>query len=105
MALVAERSKPLTGETEILGVSRLQKLTGTTDAEFAIVVADQYQGHGLGSELMRRLLEIAKDEKVRKVRADILADNTSMQRLCEHFGFRMHREINDPTVDAELDLG
>ena len=104
MALVAERPNPETGEHEILGVSRLQKMQGTGEAEFAIVVSDTHQGQGLGSELLGRLLQIARDEHVQRVHADILADNTSMQRLCERFGFTLHRNITDPTVEAILDI-
>jgi acetyltransferase len=104
IALVAERTNPETGATEIIGVSRIQKLQGTNEAEFAIVVTDAFQGQGLGGELMRRLLAVAKDEKIGRVRADILADNTGMQKMCEHFGFRLKRDLTDPTVDAQLDI-
>jgi acetyltransferase len=104
MALVAERVNPETGASEIMGVSRLQEIQGTHDAEFAIVVSDAFQGKGVGSELFRRILQVAKDEGVRRIRADILADNTSMQKLCERFGFRLKRDLTDPTVDAQLDL-
>jgi acetyltransferase len=104
MALVAERTDPETGASEILGISRLQKLQGSPDAEFAMVVSDSIQAQGLGSELLRRLIGIAKDENIRRVRADILADNAPMQRMCERFGFRLSRSLTDPTVEAQLDL-
>ena len=65
MALVAERKNPETGDHEILGVGRLSKLRGTDEAEFALLVSDRFQGQGLGTELLRRLLQIGRDEKIR----------------------------------------
>ncbi len=101
IALVAERKHPETGESEIVAVGRLQKLHGTDDAEFAIVISDTFQSKGLGSELLRRLMQVARDEKVGRIIADILAENTRMQKTCEKFGFKLNRRIGDPTVFAE----
>ncbi len=104
MALVAERRDPETGTAEIVGVGRLQKISGTNAAEFAILVTDKYQAKGLGAEFLRRLLGVARDEKVQKVRADILAENTGMQRVCEKLGFRLKSEVGEPTVEVEVDV-
>jgi len=104
MALVADRQDPASGEHEILGVGRLRKLQGANDGEFAVIVADLYQGTGLGSELMSRLIEIARKEGLSRLIADILSDNAVMQRLCEKFGFTLHRKIGEDVVNAELKL-
>ncbi len=104
MALVAEDVDEATGEKRIIAVGRLQKLAGTAEAELAALVNDQHQGKGLGPELVRRLIDIARKEKVELIRADVLADNTAMQRVLSKAGFKMHREIGDPTVAAELPL-
>jgi acetyltransferase len=104
MALVAERTDAAAGTSEIVGVGRLQKIHGANEAEFAIVISDAYQGKGIGHELLKRLLQVARDEKIARVRADILADNMNMQRLCDAVGFKLHREISEPTVEAVLDL-
>ncbi|MCC7497581.1 MAG: bifunctional acetate--CoA ligase family protein/GNAT family N-acetyltransferase [Bryobacterales bacterium] len=104
MALVVDRTDPQTGEREILGVGRLQKLHGTEEAEFAIVVSDQVQKQGLGKEILTRLIKIARDEKIRRVNADILADNMAMQHVCERLGFQLDRQIGEPTVSASLEL-
>jgi acetyltransferase len=104
MALVVERPNRETGEREILAVGRLQKLHGTKDAELAVLVSDAWQGHGIGPELVSRLIKIAKDEKVERICADVLADNSVMQRILSKSGFKLHREIGDPTIAAELTL-
>ena len=64
MALVAERRNPETGESEILGVGRMMKIHGTNEAEVAVLVSDQWQGRGLGKELLARLLIVGADEKL-----------------------------------------
>ena len=104
MALVAEAKDPQTGELRVIGVARLKKTHGTNEAEFALVVSDEFQGRGLGTELMRRLLEVAKDEKLSRITGDILPDNVVMQRVAEGFGFTLKRSVDDPVVKAELDM-
>ena len=89
MALVAE-GKNDAGEREIFGVARLIKLHGRPDAEFAVVISDASQKQGLGAELMKRILQVARDEKVQRVVADLLQENAGMQHLCEKFGFKTH---------------
>jgi acetyltransferase len=99
-----EMALVVTHGSEIVGVGRLHKIHSTADAEFAIVVADRFQGKGLGMELLRRLLDIAREEGIERVVADIHVENTLMQRMCEKVGFRIKRELGDPTVHAEMDL-
>jgi acetyltransferase len=97
MALVTEYENPETKETEILAVGRLSKLHGSDAAEFAMLVSDRYQCQGLGSELLKKLIEIGKREKICCIYADILADNLGMQRVCEKLGFKI-----SPTADATV---
>ena len=88
----------------VIAVARLSKLPGGTEAEFALLVSDQYQNRGLGTELLRRLIQVARDEKLVRLGADVLAENREMQRLCEKLGFTIQRELGEPTVRAELEL-
>ena len=52
---VAGLAQEAAGET-LVGVSRYARVEGTRRAECAIVVADNWQGRGLGTELMRTCL-------------------------------------------------
>lgn len=88
MALVADRKNPQTGEREILGIGRLSKLHGCHEAEFSMLISDRFQCQGLGTELLRRLLEIGKDEKLQYITAEILSENRAMQKVCQQLGFR-----------------
>ena len=104
MALVAETKDQASGERRIIAVGRIKKTHGTNEAEFALIISDEYQGRGLGAELLRRLLEVAKDEKMGRVTGDILPDNLVMQRICEKAGFELKRSQDDPVVKATLEL-
>ncbi len=89
IALVAERKDPTTGEGRIIAVGRVTRIHATRDAEFAVLVTDDFQGRGLGTMLIGHLLEIAKAEGVATVVGDMLSENREMQRICEHYGFKV----------------
>ncbi|TAK94297.1 MAG: GNAT family N-acetyltransferase, partial [Verrucomicrobia bacterium] len=78
IALVVEHRNERTGQPEILGVARLSKARGLNEAEYALLVADRWQRQGLGTELLTRLVQIARDEKLERITAIILADNHGM---------------------------
>ncbi|OFZ88965.1 MAG: acetyl CoA synthetase subunit alpha [Betaproteobacteria bacterium RBG_16_64_18] len=102
MALVVERRDPNTGERAILAIGRLSKVHQTAQAEFAILVSDAYQGNGFGGELLRRLVQIGRDEKLKRIVATILSDNVAMQHVARKAGFNLERSESE--VHAELDL-
>ncbi len=102
MALVAERRNPTTGESEILGVGRMSKIHGTSDAEVAVLISDKFQGRGLGKELLARLLIVGADEKLTRLTADILPDNRDVMRICEKLGFSLKHSLDDEVVHAEF---
>ncbi|MBD2681756.1 MULTISPECIES: bifunctional acetate--CoA ligase family protein/GNAT family N-acetyltransferase [Nostoc] len=102
MALVADYQNPETQEHELLAIGRLSKLHGTNEAEFAILVSDRYQCQGLGTELLKRLLQVGRDEHLTLISAEILAENLAMQRVCEKLGFRIHRTAETSVVRAEI---
>jgi acetyltransferase len=104
MALVVERTDPHTGQREILAVGRMMKLFGSNDAEVAVLVSDQWQGRGLGKEVLARLVTVGRDEKLAKLTADILPDNRDVMRLCEKLGFTLKHSAEDDVVRAEFAL-
>ena len=103
MALVAER-KNEAGEGEILAVGRLSKLHGQDEAELAAVATDGAQHKGLGSELYRRMIEFARDEKLKRVVSTMLPENREMRAVCVKHGFKMFSNMEDNTIRAELEL-
>ena len=104
MGLVADRKNPETGEHEILGRGRLIKVRGTTEAELALLVSDRFQGLGLGTELVRRLIQVGRDENIDRIFGDILPENVEMQRICEKLGFKMTHNVKESLIRAEIEL-
>src|SRR5690606_38998637 len=104
IVLVAERTNPQSGEREVVGVARLVKLLNPEEAEFAVLIADDFQGKGLGTEMTRTLLQIAREEKLATVRAEILAGNAGMVSLCRKMGFQTQLRMEDATLEAVLEL-
>lgn len=104
MALVIERKVPQTAGREILAIGRLSKAHHANEAQFALVVSDQWQKHGLGTQLLKSLLRVARDEKLERVTADILRENQGMRRVCEKLGFRLTPDTDGTTFKAEIRL-
>ncbi len=52
---------------------------------------DDYQHQGLGTLLGNNLIRIARQEKIKLIKAEILADNYPMQNLCSKLGFELHK--------------
>ena len=102
MALVVERSQ--TGDAEIIAVGRLSKLHDRNEAEFAILVSDRYQLHGLGTELLNRMVAIGRDEKLGRISGSILPENRGMQRVCEKLGFQLRFVPEERLVKAEIEI-
>ncbi len=100
MALVADFHNPQTGEHEILGVARLTKMPGEREGEVAVLVSDAKQGQGLGTEFLRRLIEVARGEKLERIVANILPENLAMRSLAEHFSF-----VAAPGGDSDMLVG
>ncbi len=92
MILVVAYHDPETGEEQIIGVGRLTRVNIENEAEYAIIVTDAFQGQGLGTKLLDRLIEIGRLEGVQKIVAYILAENRSMIAVSEKRGFTFGRE-------------
>lgn len=88
------------GEPRLIADARYVFVDADDDgvtAEFAIVVADDWQGVGLGAALMRRLMAFARRNGVRLLFGDVLADNAPMLALIQRLGERvtLHPEEAD----------
>lgn len=104
MALVADFQDPRTGEHEIRAVGRLTKIPGTAEAEVAVLVSDHSQRQGLGTELVRRLIEVGRAEKIGHIVANILNENDGMWALARHFNFHTRETGDSSMLVAVLDL-
>jgi acetyltransferase len=101
MVLVAERRGAGPSQRQIVAIASLTKLS-TKNGEVAVLITDDYQGHGLGTELVRRLVEVARDESLERVLATTMTGNHGMCGVFRRLGFAL--SIAGDEVHVELDL-
>jgi acetyltransferase len=101
IALVVESNDPA---TEILAVARLSKVHGLNESEFALLIGDAWQDKGLGRELLKRLVQIARREKLERIFGRIAAGNAAMKRVSTRagFGLRFDEEADEWVAELEL---
>ncbi len=104
MALVAEHVNSASAEHEIMAVGRLTRTPTTREAEVAVLVADRFQNCGLGSELLGRLIQVGRDEKLERITATILPENMTMRALAARHGFEVLKDADLTEVRITLKL-
>lgn len=103
MVLVTEY-RDAAGAPHIIAVGRLNRMHARNEAEVAVLISDKFQNQGLGSELLRRLIQIARDEKLSKVSSEMLHDNFGMQAISRRLGFQLHSRLESGSTRATLML-
>jgi acetyltransferase len=104
IALVAVRQNPETKEKEIIATGRLIKVLGTNEAQFAILISDQFQGQGLGTRLLTLLVDIGRNEGVSRIIGHVLPENYSMRYVSKKVGFEVNYDSIDEVMRAEMRL-
>ena len=88
-----------------IGVARFSARRGGVVCECAVVVSDEWQHRGLGTILMRHLIDVARERGIECMYSMDAAENAGMRELAEHLGFRRIADPNDRTqVLHTLDL-
>jgi acetyltransferase len=104
MAFVAEVLDDGPKRGTIAGIGRLVRDAENNKAEFALVVADEFQGRGLGAELLRRLVQVGRDQKLDAIEGWIAPSNTAMQNISRKLGFEVRMNLSEELVQATLSL-
>jgi acetyltransferase len=97
MALVAVSDEG-SGRERIIGAVRYARDPDPRTAEFAVVVADRWQGKGLASSMMERLMQHARSVGIEDLSGSVIARNSSMLELMHHLGFRTEAMPDDGMV-------
>ena len=100
IALAVDRQMPAGGH-EILGIGRLSRTIEAGEADFAIIVSDPWQHQGLGTELMEKIIDIAKKEGISRLSGGIMPGNVGMQKIARNAGFQLHR-LTDGEYRADM---
>ena len=100
VAVIKERRASSDGEmteTErIVGVSRYVTNPDQSSCEFALVVADDFNGKGLGSRLMESIMDVARDKGLAEIEGLVLANNSGMLKLMRGLGYQVKSYAEDP---------
>jgi len=80
----------------IVGVSRYVTNPDQTSCEFALLVADDFAGKGLGSRLMLSIMDVARDRGLAEIQGLVLANNPTMLKLMRRLGFEVRTFEDDP---------
>jgi acetyltransferase len=94
LVAVSEQSK----DSAIVAEARYVLEHADRGAEFAVVVADDFQRRGLGRRLIQRLIAYAARTGVRRLFGEILADNHAMLALARRLGFQIRSNVLDHTT-------
>ncbi len=103
MTLVAEY-KDEKGERSIFGASRMNKLHGLNEARFSVLISDQFQGQGLGKEMVRRMVDVAKREGLEELSAFITPDNRPMQQIAKDLGFSVKPADDKGLLEITMEM-
>jgi RimJ/RimL family protein N-acetyltransferase len=88
-----------------VGVARMIRQPERPDAaEASVAVVDAWQGRGLGSVLLERLVLRARDEGVRRFTAVLLTRNQAMLHLFKHIGAVHITSGFDDTLELEVEM-
>jgi RimJ/RimL family protein N-acetyltransferase len=83
---------------QMLGVVRLHLDDDRKAGEFAVIVRSELKGHGLGWLLMRRMIDYARALGLERVHGQVLAENSTMLRMCAELGFRIEDDSNQTGI-------
>lgn len=91
-------------QNEIISIVRYDREPGEERAEYAAIVEDRWQDHGLGIALTRRLVDVAWDNGVRYFYAMVMGENRRMLELLRHLDLpeQEHQEEGVKHVEVEL---
>ena len=89
---------------EIVAVARFDRIDSGLDAEVAFVVADSWQGRGLGTALLSRLAARARHVGIARFTAATLPDNAPMLSVFHHAGLPITERYDEGIVELTLDL-
>lgn len=102
--LVAERQPRSKDGPKIIAVARISRIADSNNAEVAVVVADAFQSMGLGSELLLRLVEIARVHGFQQLRASLLPENRAIRSFLKKQDLPVHYQVEDGILTIIIEL-
>jgi acetyltransferase len=91
-------------DKKIIGVIRISRISTSSEAQMTMLILDAFHNLGLGTELLREGLSIAKKENLTTIFAQILDENGGMIKICEKAGFEIQASSSPHILTARKDL-
>lgn len=82
----------------IMGVARYVREAEGGGCEFAVVIADAWQGRGIGRRMLEKLIAVARSRGLTELYGEVLSTNRPMLELARRLGFRVARHPDDATL-------
>jgi acetate---CoA ligase (ADP-forming) len=92
------------GGERVVALAGYARLRDPARAEVAFVVADAFQGRGIGTRMLERLAALAADQGIERFVAEVLSENTAMLRVFAEAGFEAVRRLDGSTVEVEFGI-
>ena len=89
---------------EIIALVRYDREPGSERAEYAALVEDRWQDHGVGIALTRELIDEAREKEVRFLYAMVMGKNTRMLELLRHLDLPEHERREDGVKHVEVEI-
>ena len=89
---------------KILGVARLMADPDVTQAEFAVVIRDDWQGKGVGALLLEKCIRVARERCMQLIWGHVLPENVNMLALGRKLGFSVQRVPGSSNYELRIDL-
>jgi acetyltransferase len=96
LALIATISRD--GVEREIGVARYAPTATDGHVEFAVVVADDWQGKGIATQLLRHLFNLADEGGIKSIEGLVMRENVGMLALAKELGFEAQVDVEDATL-------
>jgi len=93
------------GAEKIVALASYVRLRDETTAEVAFAVADELQGHGVGTRLLEQLAERGREAGIARFVAEVMPDNGAMVAVFEDAGFDIERELDGGVLEVRFEIG
>lgn len=88
----------------IIGVCRIMRKHGSVKGEIAVVVGDAWQEKGIGTLLLERSIQIARELGMRTLWGLTSCENTRVIEMAEKYGFRLKEASESGHCELEMEL-
>jgi GNAT superfamily N-acetyltransferase len=89
---------------EMIAIGRFKFDPADNMAEVAFLVRDDWQGRGIGTHLLKKLIDIARERGIKGFKADVLAENRKMLSVFHNCGYLVKTKLEDGSYSVTVDF-